>query len=154
MKVLVTGGRLAAMNRKFLLVSSFVLAAAAACARNPRAGMLPEPTGRCADLADTVSKYVSQDALPLAHLVGNPARLPRVSAALGPGDSVYVEFVVRPNGMADTSTVQIFGPSDPEFARGVAAFAIQSRFKPAEAEGCSVLSKYNLVVRAGRAKTR
>ena len=153
MKVLVTGGRLAAMNRKFLLVSSFALAAAA-CARTPRAGMLPEPTGRCADLADTVSKYVSQDALPLAHLVGNPARLPRVPAALGPGDSVYVEFVVRPNGMADTSTVQIFGPSDPEFARGVAAFAIQSRFTPAEAEGCSVLSKYNLVVRAGRGPAR
>ena len=141
------------MNRKFLLVSSLALAAAA-CARNPRAGMLPEPTGRCADLADTVSKYVSQDALPMAHLVGNPARLPRVPAALGPGDSVYVEFVVRPNGMADTSTVQILGPSDPEFARGVAAFAIQSRFMPAEAEGCWVLSKYNLVVRSGKTTTR
>jgi hypothetical protein len=134
------------MNRKLFLASSLVLAVAGCASRNPGMVMSPQET-RCADLADTVSKYVSQDALPLAHIVGNP-RLPRVPAALGPGDSVYVEFLVRPNGLADTSSVQITGPNDPEFARSVTAFAVQSRFMPAQSQGCAVLSKYNLVVKS------
>jgi len=138
------------MSRKLLLVSRFALAAAAmfGCAsRNTRVLTTPE-TERCADLADTLSKYVSQDALPLAHIVGNPL-LPRVPLALGPGDSVYVEFLVRPDGLADTSSVQITGANDPEFARSVAAFAVQSRFMPAQSQGCTVPSRYNLVVKSG-----
>src|ERR1700681_3478488 len=99
------------MNRKFFQIALVSLAAAACAGRNPRAGMLPAQTARCSDLSDSVSKYVSQDALPPAHLVGNP-RLPRVPSALGPGDSVYVEFLVRPDGLADTRCVQIMRPSD------------------------------------------
>ena len=137
------------MSRKLLLASSFALgiAAMSGCAsRNPGVVTTPEMQ-RCADLADTVSKYVSEDALPLAHIVGNPL-LPRVPAALSPGDSVYVEFLVRPDGLADTSSVLITGANDPEFARSVAAFAVQSRFMPAQSQGCTVLSKYNRVVKS------
>jgi hypothetical protein len=110
---------------------------------------VPEP---CAALADSVSKYVSVDALPLAHIVGNP-NLPRTPAMLGPGDSAYVEFLVRPNGLADTSTVLVSGASDPEFVRSAVAFAAESRFVPAQAQGCPLMSKYNLVVKS-RAATR
>jgi Gram-negative bacterial TonB protein C-terminal len=141
------------MNKQFLLATSLALAAAACASRNSGVGMAPEQAARCADLADSVSKYVSQDALPLAHLVGNP-RLPRIPATLGPGDSVYVEFLVSPDGVADTSSVQILGASDPEFVRTTLAFAAQSRFMPAQSLGCPVPSKYNLVVKSRASTTR
>jgi len=136
------------MNKPFLLaISTLATAACASGARGPT--FVTEP---CAALADSVSKYVSVDALPLAHIVGNP-RLPRTPAMLGPGDSAYVEFLVRPDGLADTSTVLVSGASDPEFLRGAVAFAAESRFVPAQAQGCPLMSKYNLVVKS-RATTR
>jgi hypothetical protein len=117
-----------------------------ACAgRSPVNGVSPE-TARCAALSDSVSKYVSADALPLAHLVGNPMLL-HAPTGLGARDSVYVDFVVLPTGLADASTILISGTTDPEFARSVSAFAAQSRFAPAQMQGCSILSRYNLVVR-------
>jgi hypothetical protein len=107
-------------------------------------------TEPCAALADTVSKYVSVDALPLAHIVGNP-QLPRTPAVLRSGDSAFVEFLVRPDGLADTSTVLVSGSRDPEFARSAVAFAAESRFVPAQLQGCPMLSKYNLVVKSSAA---
>jgi hypothetical protein len=136
------------MNKQFVIAVSAL--AIEACASGARAPMVM--TGPCSALADTVSKYVSVDALPLAHIVGNP-RLPRTPAMLGPGDSAYVEFLVRPDGLADTSTVLVSGASDPEFLRGVVAFAAESRFVPAQSQGCPMMSKYNLVVKS-RAATR
>jgi hypothetical protein len=134
------------MNKQ-LLVGISALAVAACASRAGGPTLISEP---CAALADTVSKYVSVDALPLAHIVGNP-RLPRTPAVLGPGDSAYVEFLVRPDGMADTSTVLVNGASDPEFLRSAVAFAAESRFVPAQSQGCPMMSKYNLVVKSGAA---
>ena len=130
------------MNKQFLLAISAL--AIAACASRGGPSLVTEP---CAALADSVSKYVSVDALPLAHIVGNP-RLPRTPAVLGPGDSAYVEFLVRPDGLADTNTVLVSGTSDPEFLRNAVAFAAESRFTPAQAQGCPMMSKYNLVVKS------
>jgi hypothetical protein len=131
---------------KGIVLVAFVGAVEACAARSPSVAVAPAEAVRCAAVSDTLSKYVSQDALPLAHLLGTPV-LPRTPAALGPGDSVYVEFVVRPNGAADPATLQIAGVSDPDFVRSVNAFAAQSRFSPAQMQGCSVMSKYNLVVK-------
>jgi hypothetical protein len=136
------------MNKQFLIaISALSIAACASRTRGP--ALVTEP---CAALADSVSKYVSVDALPLAHIVGNPS-LPRIPAVLGPGDSAYVEFLVRPDGLADTSTVLVSGASDPQFLRSAVAFAADSRFIPAQAQGCPMMSKYNLVVKS-RATTR
>jgi hypothetical protein len=136
------------MNKQFFLaISTLAIAACASRTRGP--SLVTEP---CVALADTVSKYVSVDALPLAHLVGNP-RLPRTPAMLGPGDSAYVEFLVRPDGLADTSTVVVSGASDPEFVRSAMAFAAESQFEPAQSQGCPMMSKYNLVVKS-RVTTR
>ena len=136
------------MNKQFLIaISALSIAACASRTRGP--ALVTEP---CAALADSVSKYVSVDALPLAHIVGNPS-LPRIPAVLGPGDSAYVEFLVRPDGLADTSTVLVSGASDPQFLRRAVAFAADSRFIPAQAQGCPMMSKYNLVVKS-RATTR
>jgi hypothetical protein len=132
------------MNRQFAIAISAL--AIAACAARTRAPILM--TEPCAALADTMSKYISVDALPLAHIVGNP-RLPRIPAMLGAGDSAYVEFLVRPDGLADTSTVLVSGASDPQFLRSAVAFAAESRFVPAQSQGCPMMSKYNLVVRSG-----
>ena len=136
------------MNKQLLIaLSALTIAACASRARGP--SLVTEP---CAALADTVSKYVSVDALPLAHIVGNPP-LPRTPSGLGPSDSAYVEFLVRPDGLADPSTVVVSGASDPEFLRSAVAFAAESRFVPAQAQGCPMMSKYSLVVKS-RAATR
>jgi hypothetical protein len=134
------------MTKSLLLIMVGVALTQACAGRSPAVGLAPAEAERCAAVSDSLSKYVSQDALPLAHLVGAPV-LPGRPAALGPGDSVYVDFAVRPNGLADPSTIQISGVSDPDFVRGVTTFAAQSRFSPAQIQGCSVVSKYNLVVK-------
>ena len=137
------------MTRQFLIaVSALAITACASGTRGPALTM----TEPCAALADTVSKYVSVDALPLAHIVGTP-RLPPAPALLGPGDSAYVEFLVRPDGLADTTTVLVSGTTDREFARSSVAFAAESRFVPAQSQGCPMLSKYDVVVKS-RAPTR
>jgi hypothetical protein len=143
MKVL----RLATMTKRFLVaIPALAIAACASGTRGPALTM----TEPCAALADTVSKYVSVDALPLAHIVGTP-RLPSTPAVLGPGDSAYAEFLVRPDGVADTTTVLVSGTTDREFARSAVAFAADSRFVPAQLQGCPMLSRYDLVVKSGAA---
>jgi hypothetical protein len=132
------------MTKHLLIATSALSIAACASGRRAPTLTLSEP---CAALADTVSKYVSLDALPLAHIVGNPV-LPRTPAVLGPGDSAYVEFLVRPDGLADTSTVLVSGASDPEFLRSAVALAAESRFVPAQTQGCPMLSRYDLVVKS------
>jgi hypothetical protein len=114
-----------------------------ACASAPRpAAVAPE----CAAASDSLSKYVSVDALPFAHLIGTPRVLP-VPPSLRRGDSIAVEFVVRPDGLADPSTVEIIGSNDQGFARQVLRFVTESRFIPERVMGCNVLSKYNLVIK-------
>lgn len=118
-----------------------------ACAGRSNVGdvtMVQDP--RCAAVDDSISKYVSEDALPAAQLIGNDAmRLPIVRAA----DSVSVDFVVLPNGVADTSSVEVIGASDPQLRRNAVTFAARHRFTPAQVSGCSVISRYSLVTHSG-----
>jgi hypothetical protein len=116
------------------------------CAGRSNAGdvaMVQDP--RCAAVDDSISKYVSEDALPAAQLIGDDAiRLP----LSGPADSVSVDFVVLPNGVADTSSVEIIGASDPRLRRTAVTFAARHRFTPAQVSGCNVISRYSLVTRS------
>jgi len=126
-----------------------VVLVAGACAAGPRPVAIPPAEAlRCAGVSDSVSKYVSEDALPFAHIIGTPSTLP-VPATM-PADTVAVEFVVQPDGVADTSSVQVTGASDPRFVRSVMLFATKSRFSPAQISGCNVLSRYNLIVKPRR----
>jgi hypothetical protein len=136
-------------SRWTLVVAGCLVASLMACASSaPRPlAMTSEEQLRCAGVSDSVSKYVSEDALPLAHLVGSPRTLP-VPASIRPGDSVAVDFVVGQDGVADTSTVVIVGADDPQFARSAMQFATGSRFTPARISNCYVLSRYNLIVKA------
>lgn len=125
-----------------------ITAALLACASSGRPrGISAGQDPQCAAISDSVSKYVSGDALPLAHLEGSPRTLP-VPASIRPGDSVVVDFVVNPDGLADTASIVITGPSDPQFAWSALQFATESRFMPARVSNCYVLSRYNLVVKA------
>jgi hypothetical protein len=132
------------MNKNVLLLASagatFVLLA---CARAPRPVTV---SPACAAASDSLSKYVSIDALPYAHLIGTPRVLP-VPPSLRRGDSITVEFVVRPDGLADPSSVAITGSNDQTFARQVLRFVTESHFIPERVMGCNVLSKYNLVIK-------
>lgn len=108
-------------------------------------GLVQDP--RCAAVGDSISKYVSEDALPTAQLVGDDA-LPR-PAGVRPGDSVAVDFVVFPNGIADTSSVEVLGASDAQFVRNAVKFAARHRFAPAQVSGCNVISRYSVIIRSG-----
>ena len=55
-----------------------------------------------------------------------------VLADLKTGDSVAIDFVVFPNGIADTSSVEVLGASDPQFVRNAVRFAARHRFAPAQ----------------------
>lgn len=101
----------------------------------------------CAAVADTLAKYVSEDALPAAQLVGDESL--HAPSLRGPGDSVEVDFVVLPNGFADTTSVQVIGASDPKFLRSAVRFAAENRFTPAQVSGCNVVSRYSVVMRSG-----
>jgi hypothetical protein len=132
------------MNKTcLLLLWVTVTVTLAACARGPRP-LTVSPA--CAGVSDSLSKYVSMDALPFAHIIGTPRVLP-VPPTLRRGDSIAVEFVVRPDGLADPTTVEITGSKDQAFARNVLRFVTESRFMPATVTGCNVLSKYNLIIK-------
>jgi len=132
------------MNKNFLLVASAVAAITlSACARAPRPVTV---SPACAAASDSLSKYVSIDALPFAHLIGTPRVLP-VPLSVRLGDSITVEFVVRPDGLADPSTVEITGSNDQAFSGQVLRFVTESRFIPERVMGCNVLSKYKLVIK-------
>ena len=129
---------------------SVCLLFAVACARGPKpVAISSAEQERCSAIADSLSKYISEDALPFAQLAGR-ARALTAPSTMRTGDSVAVEFVVFPNGTADTSSVEIMGATDPDFLRRAVAFATQSRFTPAQVSGCNVMSRYNLVVKSPR----
>lgn len=132
------------MNKNVLLLAlGAVTVMPAGCSRAPRPLAV---TPVCAAASDSLTKYVSKDALPFAHLVGTPRVLP-VPPGLRRGDSVAVEFVVQPTGVADPNSVEITGSTDPGFTRDVLRFVTESRFIPATVTGCNVMSKYNLVIK-------
>jgi hypothetical protein len=120
--------------------------AAMGCAGHSSANdlaMVQDP--RCAAVGDSISKYVSEDALPAAQLIGDETmRLPLTRA----GDSVSVDFVVFPNGVADTSSLVVVGAADPQLRRSAVSFAARHRFAPAQVSGCSVISRYSVVMRS------
>jgi hypothetical protein len=127
-----------------------LLTAAAACAGGPKSiALSPAQDERCSAISDTLSKYISADALPFARVVGSPRELAPPSG-LPPGDSIAVEFVVFPNGAADTSSIQIAGASDPDFTRRAMTFATRNRFTPAQVSGCNVMSRYDVTVKSRR----
>ena len=140
--------KMASMNRSFVVLASATLTVlGCASGGGPRPiSISPAERARCAGVADSVSKYVSTDALPFAHLAGNPRVLP-APPALRRGDSVFVEFVVRPDGLADPSSMDITGPNDPSFQQNVLRFMTASSFIPGRVNACNVPSRYNLVVK-------
>ena len=117
------------------------------CAGRSNAGdvaMVQDP--RCAAVDDSLSKYVSEDALPVARLIGDDAMPIPLSRT---ADSVSVDFVVFPNGVADTGSVEVIGASDPQLRRSAVTFAARHRFTPAQVSGCNVISRYSLIMRSG-----
>ena len=133
------------LQRSPVIVFSALTLACAGRSTSTDVGIVQDP--RCAAVGDSLSKYVSEDALPNAQLVGGDV-LPR-PAGVRAGDSVAVDFVVFPNGIADTSSVEVLGATDPQFVRNAVRFAARHRFAPAQVSGCNVISRYSVVMRAG-----
>jgi hypothetical protein len=134
------------MQQKFVILAMFG-AALVACSRGPRPVTVSSlEQARCMGVSDSLSRYVSADALPFAHLAGTPRVLP-APPALRRGDSITVEFLVLPTGLADPTTLEIVGTTDPGFTRSVQQLLAKSSFLPGRVSGCNVLSRYNLVVK-------
>jgi hypothetical protein len=133
------------LQRTLTVVALLPLAACAGRSNQPDVDLVQDP--RCAAVADTIAKYVSEDALPAARLVGDESLRP--PPHVSSGDSVEVDFVVWPSGHADTSSVQVVGVSDPQFVRDAVRFAAENRFTPAQVSGCNVVSRYSVVMRSG-----
>ena len=117
-----------------------------ACGRRA-VSLAPLPVDpRCAAMSDTLSKYVSSDALPEAGFTGDTRPL-RGAAPLRAGQTISVSFVVRPDGFADPGLTEVAGTNDPSFERTAASFAASNRFVPGQVNGCNVLSRYTLLLR-------
>ena len=132
------------MARMSVAAVAFVAAACAGRSNSSDVAMVQDP--RCAAVDDSISKYVSADALPVAQLIGYESL--RAPSTVRGGDSVSVDFVVFPNGVADTSSVEVLGASDPQFVRSAVSFAARHRFAPAQVSGCNVISRYSVVMRS------
>ena len=134
------------MHKNFLILGLFAVSMAG-CAGGPRPITVSSAEqARCVGVSDSLSRYVSADALPFAHLVGTPRILP-APPALRRGDSITVEFLVLPTGLADPTTLEIRGTNDPGFTRSVQQLLAKSSFVPGRVSSCNVLSRYNLVVK-------
>lgn len=129
------------MKTVMVVVGSML--ALAGCSRAPEpVGAIPlDP--RCAAISDTLAKYVSTDALPPATYSGDTGGLKREA----PTTVVSVDFLVGPDGRADPSTVEVIGGSNASYDQAVAAFAAKNRFVPGQINGCSVESRFTLVLR-------
>ncbi|HUR00725.1 MAG TPA: hypothetical protein VM166_14840 [Gemmatimonadaceae bacterium] len=133
------------MITRTLPAFGFALAIVACGGRSVSLAPLPvEP--RCAALSDTLSKYVSSDALPEAGFAGDTREL-RSAAPLRAGQSILVSVVVRPDGLAEPGMVEIVGANDPKFERAATTFAQSNRFVPGQVNGCNVLSRYSVLLR-------
>ncbi len=135
--------RVEMLQRSSLTVFSALTLACAGRSGPSDVAMVQDP--RCEAVGDSISKYVSADALPAAQLVGDDAL---ARPAVRPGDSIAVDFVVFPNGVADTSSVEVLGASDAQFVRNAVRFAARHRFEPAQVSGCNVISRYSVVMRS------
>jgi hypothetical protein len=130
------------MNTKLIVIGCAV-AAGVACSRGPRPVTALPVDPRCEAVSDTLSKYVSTDALPVASFSGDT----RALKSRAPSTAVSVDFVVRPDGTGDPGTVSIIGDSNSGFDEAVAQFAASNRFVPGQTNGCNVLSRFTLVLR-------
>ena len=133
------------IDRAALIVGSVLVLAA--CGGGRAVSLTPLPVEpRCAAMSDTLSKYVSMDALPEAGFTGDARQLRAAAPRPAAGQTVAVIFVVRPDGIADRSLTEISGTSDPAFERAVSDFAVANRFVPGQVNGCNVLSRYTLLL--------
>jgi hypothetical protein len=118
-----------------------------ACGGGRPVSLAPLPVEpRCAAMSDTLSKYVSSDALPEAGFTGDSRAL-RSAAPVRAGQTIAVSFIVGPDGMADPNLVEVVGANDASFERAAATFAESNRFVPGQVNGCNVLSRYTLLLR-------
>jgi len=141
------------LQRRAIIGATAAGVAVLACAgRSTQANVPLVQDARCSAIADNLARYVSEDALPAAKLVGDESLRP--PAVLRNSDSVEVDFVVFPNGVADTSSVVVTGASDARFLSNAVRFAAQNRFTPAQVAGCSVVSRYSVIMRSGGASHR
>jgi hypothetical protein len=133
--------------KRILFVTTLI--GSVACASGPRRPAVVAIEPRCAALADTVSKYVSSDALPQARLAEGSRPL-RAPASLSAGQTILVEFVVSPIGTADPATIAIVGSGDAGFRRDVQTFATTGRFVPGQLDGCPTLSRFTVTLAPGQ----
>jgi hypothetical protein len=126
------------------------LALVACAGTRPEAGDAPgsaaaaPPESRCVAIADSVGAIADLAKLMLA-APPRTFRAPRLGSDVARGSSVVVETLVRPDGTADLSRLQIRGSRDAEYASRVRSALAATRFRPVTIAGCPVPGRFTLV---------
>jgi hypothetical protein len=117
-----------------------------ACARaQPATAAVSAPADpRCVAVADSVAASTSLAGLGLAARP-RAVRLPRLGADVAPGASVAVTVLVRPDGTADTTRLEIRGTADSRYAAEVRRVLASTRFEPVRLAGCAVPGRFTFV---------
>ena len=134
------------VSRRYCLLAALVLVACAGTRPEaevpPLAAVAADP--RCAAVADSVGAVADISKLTMA-APRSPFRAPRVGSDVPRGSTVVVETLVRPDGTADLSRLQIRGTRDSEYDSRVRSELARARFQPVTLAGCSVPGRFTLV---------
>jgi hypothetical protein len=134
---------------RFRLIT-FVAASGLACGGRPPQAAAPAPApvldARCIALNDSVFATLPPEVLPNAKLHGEPPRIPPPISAAQRHTPVTFTYLVRPDGVSDTSTVSITGTENKRFRDLVVRYARRNQMAPAESDGCPVWSKVSVTM--------
>jgi hypothetical protein len=113
-------------------------------APSPRTSALAPADPRCVALADSLGAAPDFARLALA-APRRPVRPPRLAADVAAGGSVVVTVLVRADGTADTTRLELRGTRDAKYADEVRQVLARTRFHAVVVDGCAVPSRFTLV---------
>ena len=133
-----------------LRLITVVAASGLACGGGPQQAAAPAPApvldARCIALNDSVFATLPPEVLPNAKLRGEPPRIPPPISAAQRHTPVTFTYLVRPDGVSDTSTVSVTGTENKRFRDLVVRYAQRNQMAPAESDGCPVWSKVSVTM--------
>ena len=134
---------------RFTLAATVVIFGLACGGRPQQAALqsaLPVLDARCMALNDSVFATLPPEVLPEAKLHGEPPKIPPPISAAQRGVPLSFTYLVRPDGVSDTSTVVVTGTQNKRFRDLVVRYARRNQMAPAESDGCPVWSKVSVKI--------
>ena len=102
-----------------------------------------EQQAHCTALADSILANVAREDLPEARPRGRPSRVRPPTNLTGP---MRIEYLVRPDGWGDTSTVVVTGTDNARLRRDAVELARKDRMVVPLVNGCPGWSRVAIVI--------